>query len=116
MLVEETMAVEQDGIVESMVDLEMLDMMMVQGADRREAMAIRIAIRKAIRPPFLDNPTQIIDNPGKIMYNPIQIMYNLENFPIIHNPNQIIHNLTWIMYHLIWIIHNLGDERFSEYT
>ncbi len=110
------MAVEQDGIVESMVDLEMLDMMMVQGADRRETMAITIAIRKALRPAFLDNPTQIIDNLGKIMYNPIQIMYNLENFPIIHNPNQIIHNLSWIMYHLIWIIHNLGDERFSEYT
>jgi hypothetical protein len=104
MLVEEAVVLEQDGIVESMMDQERLDMINVRCAGgRRDAMAIMIRLRKAIGAPFLDNLTQIIDNPGQIMYNPIQIIHNPEFFPIIHDTDfvPITHNWT---------------RRFPEYT
>ncbi len=101
---EEAVVLEQDGIVESMMDQERLDMINVRCAGgRRDAMAIMIRLRKAIGAPFLDNLTQIIDNPGQIMYNPIQIIHNPEFFPIIHDTDfvPITHNWT---------------RRFPEYT
>ncbi len=65
---EEAVVLERDGIVESMVDQEMLDMINVQCAGGwRDTMAIMILLRKAIEAPFLDNLTQIIDNPGQMV-------------------------------------------------
>ena len=65
---EEAVELEQDGIVESMVDQEMLDMINVWCAGGwRDTMAIMNCLRKAIGAPFLDNLTQIIDNPGQMV-------------------------------------------------